>query len=132
VKNVRKTIGNRLLLYRLGAVDLDPAGTQIADSIQFAIKLKEVGVDIIDVSGGFCGSRPEQLQTTPGYFVSQAHQIRAATGIPVIGVGGIRDPGYANRLIEEKAIDLIAVGRPMLNDAEWSTKFIQQVKRSKK
>lgn len=131
VKKVRKTIGNRLLLYRLGAVDLDPVGTQIADSMQFAIKLKEAGVDIIDVSGGLCGSRPAQLQTSPGYFISQAQQIRAATGIPVIGVGGIRDPDYANQLIEEKTVDLVAVGRPMLNDAEWSAKFIRQVKSSK-
>ncbi len=41
----------------------------------------------------------------------------------MIGVGGIRDPEYANRLIMENTIDLVAVGRPMLNDANWASSF---------
>jgi 2,4-dienoyl-CoA reductase-like NADH-dependent reductase (Old Yellow Enzyme family) len=46
----------------------------------------------------------------------------------VIGVGGIRDPEYANRLIRENTIDLVAVGRPMLNDAKWATHFLNKLR----
>lgn len=52
VGKVRERLGSRLLLYRLGSDDLAPNGTHIEDSAEFAKKLEQAGVDIIDVSGG--------------------------------------------------------------------------------
>jgi 2,4-dienoyl-CoA reductase-like NADH-dependent reductase (Old Yellow Enzyme family) len=127
VRRVRKTIGKRLLLYRLGVVDLESNGIQVDDSKLFARKLEDAGVDIIDISGGLCGSRPAQLEKTQGFFIPQAHTIRRVVDVPVIGVGGIRDPGYANRLIKEETVDLVAVGRPILNDADWATHFLNEL-----
>ncbi|UCE16112.1 MAG: NADH:flavin oxidoreductase, partial [Candidatus Bathyarchaeota archaeon] len=89
VEKVKEKVGGRLLLYRLGSCDLDPAGIQIEDSAKFALKLEEAGVDIIDVSGGLCGSRPANFQSTQGYFIPQAQKIKKVVNIPVIGVGGI-------------------------------------------
>jgi 2,4-dienoyl-CoA reductase-like NADH-dependent reductase (Old Yellow Enzyme family) len=129
VEQVEKSIGEKLLLYRLGAVDRDLSGIQLTDSKQFAVKLEEAGVDIIDVSGGLCGSRPNQLQKFQGYFIPQAQAVKRVVNIPVIGVGGIRDPSYAHRLIKEEAVDLVAVGTPILNDAQWATNFLQQLPR---
>lgn len=127
VRQVRKIIGKRLLLYRLGVVDLVSNGIQVDDSKLFARKLEDAGVDIIDISGGLCGSRPAQLEKTQGFFIPQAHTIRQVVDVPVIGVGGIRDPGYANRLIKEETVDLVAVGRPILNDATWATNFLNEL-----
>jgi 2,4-dienoyl-CoA reductase-like NADH-dependent reductase (Old Yellow Enzyme family) len=124
VERIRETIGGRLLLYRLGADDLNPKGNRIEDSEKFAVKLEEAGVDILDVSGGLCGSRPPQLQEEPGYFIFQAHQIKRVVNIPVIGVGGIRDPQHADNLIREGKVDLVAVGRALLNDPDWMIKAI--------
>ncbi|RLE54000.1 MAG: NADH:flavin oxidoreductase, partial [Candidatus Methanomethylicota archaeon] len=59
VERVREAIGDKLLLYRLGADDMMPEGLTIEESKKFAVKLEKLGVDIIDVSGGLCGSRPE-------------------------------------------------------------------------
>jgi 2,4-dienoyl-CoA reductase-like NADH-dependent reductase (Old Yellow Enzyme family) len=108
-------------------VDRDPSGIQLTDSKQFAVKLEETGVDIIDVSGGLCGSRSNQLQKIQGYFIPQAQAVKRVVNIPLIGVGGIRDPSYARRLIKEEAIDLVAVGTSILNDAQWATNFLQQL-----
>ena len=125
VERVKEEVGGRLLLYRLGSDDLDPAGTQIEDSRVFAVRLEEAGVDIIDVSGGLCGSRPDQLQNTKGYFVPQAQQIRKVVEVPVIGVGGITEPEYADRVIQEGRVDLVAVGRALLEDPDWATNTIK-------
>ena len=127
IKKVKETIGRRLLLYRLGSVDLDSEGTQITDSKQFANKLEGVGVDIIDISGGFCGSRPAQLQGTQGYFIPQAQQIKGVVSIPVIGVGGIIDLEYADKVIREGMVDLVAVGRKLRNDPEWVSNAIKKL-----
>lgn len=129
VERVKEKIGGRLLLYRMGSVDLDPDGIQIEDSQKFAVKLEKAGVDVIDVSGGFCGSRPSQLQDIRGFFIPQAHQIRKVVDIPVIGVGGIKDPIYANKLIREEKVDLVAIGRALLKDPDWANKAIKTLKK---
>jgi len=130
VRSVRKRIGGRLLLYRLGSDDMDPAGTRIEDSQRFAVKLEEAGVDIIDVSGGLCGSRPEELQGKQGYFVPQAQQIKQVVDMPVIGVGGIVDAKHAERLVREERVDLVAVGRELLKDLDWAKKARRTLQRS--
>jgi NADPH2 dehydrogenase len=129
VGKVREQVGGRLLLYRLGSDDLDVAGTRIEDSQKFAVKLEEAGVDIIDVSGGLCGSRPEQLQGRQGYFTPQAQQIRKVVDLPVIGVGGIREPEFADKLIKEGVVDLVAVGRALLKDPDWAMKVNKTLER---
>ncbi len=127
VKAVKARVGGRLLLYRLGAVDLDPAGTSIEESQAFAERLVAAGVDLIDVSGGLCGSRPAQLQGSPGFFVPYARQIKEVVEVPVIGVGGITDAGFADQLIRDGRVDLVAVGRSLLNDAAWAVKAMAHV-----
>jgi NADPH2 dehydrogenase len=130
VERVKERVGGRLLLYRLGSDDLDPKGTKIEDSKKFAVKLQEAGVDIIDVSGGLCGSRPTELENSKGYFISQARQIKEVVNVPVIGVGGLREPEYANSLIREGRVDLVAVGRALLEDPDWAIKATETLKKS--
>lgn len=127
VERVKEKVGRKLLLYRVGSDDLDLAGTRIEDSQKFALKLQRAGVDIIDVSGGICGSRPAPLQGRQGYFIPQAEQIKKVVDVPVIGVGGIVDAEYADRLIREGKVDLIAVGRELLKNPNWALKAIQSL-----
>jgi NADPH2 dehydrogenase len=128
VEKVRKTLKGKLLLYRLGADDLAPNGTHIEDSIAFAMKLEQAGVDIIDVSGGMCGADPKQLRRVKGYFVPQASQIKKAVKVPVIGVGRISNVEFANGLVRDGAVDLVAVGRAFLTDPQWAEKAIETLK----
>ena len=130
VERVKEKVGGRLLLYRLGSDDLDPAGIKIEDSKEFAIKLQGAGVDIIDISGGLCGSRPPQLQDRQGYFIPQAQQIKRVVNMPVIGVGGITEPEYASTVIREGKVDLVAVGRALLEDPDWAIKAIKTLEAS--
>jgi 2,4-dienoyl-CoA reductase-like NADH-dependent reductase (Old Yellow Enzyme family) len=127
VKAVREETRGRLLLYRLGSDDLDPAGTQIQDSQKFARELEASGVDILDVSGGLCRSTPAKLQKRQGYFIPQAKKIKKTVNIPVIGVGGITEATFANRLIREGQVDLVAVGRALLADPAWASNAICQI-----
>ncbi len=131
IRRVRAKIGERLLLYRLGSVDLDPAGTRIEDSQEFARKLEEAGVDILDISGGFCGSRPVQLQKQTGYFIPQAYKIKMVVKIPVIGVGGITNAKIADSIIQKGQVDLIAVGRALLQDPDWTVKAVNSLQEKK-
>jgi len=131
VEKVRRILGDRLLLYRLGSDDLAPNGTHIEDSIVFAQKLEASGVDILDVSGGMCGSEPRQLRQIKGYFVPHASEIKKAVKVPVIGVGGITEAEHADKLVNEGKVDLVAVGRAFWTDSQWAEKAIETLKSAK-
>ncbi len=128
VEKVRRCLNGKLLLYRLGSDDLAPMGTHIKDSVTFAVELEAAGVDILDVSGGMCGSEPKQLRQVKGYFIPQAHQIKKAVNVPVIGVGGITDAEFADKLVRDGKVDLVAVGRALWHDCEWPQKAAQTLK----
>jgi 2,4-dienoyl-CoA reductase-like NADH-dependent reductase (Old Yellow Enzyme family) len=129
VERVKDKVKGKLLLYRIGSDDLDPKGPTIEDSCKFASKLQASGVDIIDVSGGLCGSEPAQLKNIQGYFIPQAERIRKAVNIPVIGVGGITEPEYADSIIKEGRVDLIAIGRQLLKNPDWASEAIKTLER---
>jgi len=127
VGKARERLGSKLLLYRLGADDLAPGGTHIEDSVIFAKKLEAAGVDIIDVSGGMCGSEPKQLKQIKGYFIPQASEIKKAVNVPIIGVGGITDAEFADELVSDGKVDLVAIGRAFWRDNQWAEKAIQKI-----
>jgi 2,4-dienoyl-CoA reductase-like NADH-dependent reductase (Old Yellow Enzyme family) len=127
VEKVKKYLGSRLLLYRLGSDDLAPMGTQIEDAVDFALKLEVAGVDILDVSGGMCGSEPKQLRQIKGYFIPQAQKIKRAVKVPVIGVGGILEADFADKLVRDSLVDLVAVGRALWHDPEWAKKAVENL-----
>ena len=126
VKRVRKELDG-VLSYRLGATDLDPRGWSLEDAKTLAKKLDDLDVDLFDVSGGLCGDSPEELGDEQGYFVPHAEEIRKVVSSPVVGVGGITDPGYANDLVRTGRLDLIAVGRAQYKDPSWAAKAIKEL-----
>jgi len=127
-QKVRRVLKGKLLLYRLGADDLAPYGTHIEDAVAFAKELEHAGVDIIDVSGGMCGADPKQLRHQKGYFVPQAYEIKKAVKTPVIGVGRITTAEYAQKIVSEGLVDLVAVGRALWKDSKWAEKAIEKIK----
>jgi 2,4-dienoyl-CoA reductase-like NADH-dependent reductase (Old Yellow Enzyme family) len=122
VREIRKRLGSDFpLLYRLGAYDGPDGGISISECQTFARELVKAGINIIDVSGGLIGSRPEHM-SGQGYFLPLAQKIKLVVPVPVIGVGGIKDPRFADEAIRQGKIDLAAVGRAILSDPDWAIK----------
>lgn len=129
IARIKEKIGESFpLLYRLGADDMHPEGLTLKESKFFAQNLEKRGVHTIDVSGGMLGSRPARL-TGPGYYVPLAEAIKSVVNVPVIGVGGIKTPEFADEVIRKNRADLVAVGRAMLADPKWALKAIEALKR---
>ncbi len=49
-----------------------------------------------------------------------AAEIRAGVDVPVVVAGGITAPEFADRIISEGTVDLVAIGRAMLENPDWA------------
>lgn len=124
---VRGAVGKNFpLFYRLGADDLTPGGLTPEEGRQAAARLADAGIDCIDVSGGLIGTGRDRY-TEQGFFVALAEGIKRAVQLPVIGVGNIRDAKYADGVVREGRIDLVAIGRALLENPGWAEEAAQQL-----
>ncbi|GAB6930393.1 NADPH dehydrogenase NamA [Paenibacillus sp. JCM 10914] len=105
------------LFVRVSADEYGDIGNRIEDAIQYASKMKEQGVDLIDVSTG--GVHPDKPEIYPGYQVPYAKAIKDAVQIPTAAVGLITTGSQAEQILQNMSADLIAVGRALLRDPFW-------------
>lgn len=102
---------------RLSVQDWNDEGWQIEDSVALAKELKARGVDLIDCSsGGFAEGR---VKAGPLYQVPFAEAVRSGADVPTMAVGLIDDPRAAEAIIANGQADLVAFGRPALEDPNW-------------
>ena len=59
---------------------------------------------------------------------SAGKAIKKAVNVPVIGVGGITEAEFADKLVSEGKVDLVAVGRAFWSDSQWAEKAIETLK----
>ncbi len=107
------------LFVRVSAVDGIREGVAIEDTIEFARRLKELGVDIVDCSSGGI-SRRYDYAFGYGYQVPYAQRVRNEAGIGSMAVGLIVDAQQAQEIVAEGQADLVALGREALADPNWA------------
>lgn len=111
------------LFVRISATDWIDGGWEIEDSVVFARRLKELGVDLVDCSTGGnlrAGSTNANLARGPGYQVPFAEQIRREADIATGAVGMIRNFDFAERILQDGRADLIFLARQMLFNPFWA------------
>jgi 2,4-dienoyl-CoA reductase-like NADH-dependent reductase (Old Yellow Enzyme family) len=121
-KQVRACLPDELPLFvRISASDWVEDGWDLEQSLFFATKLKEVGVDLIDVSSG--GLVPKAtIPVGKNYQVPFARSIREQSCIKTAAVGLITEVGQANEIITNGDADLIFMGREFLREPYWALK----------
>jgi 2,4-dienoyl-CoA reductase-like NADH-dependent reductase (Old Yellow Enzyme family) len=103
---------------RISASDWVDGGWDVEQSIAFANELKARGTAFMHVSSG--GLSPlQKIPVGPGYQIQFAAQIKAATGLPTIGVGLITEPEHAEAIILQGQADVVALARGILYDPRW-------------
>ena len=103
------------LWVRLSATDWAEGGWDIDECVQLARVLRDIGVDVIDVSSGGTVPRPK-VPAGPGYQVPFAARIRREAGIATATVGLIIDARQAEDILQRGDADLIEMAREFLRD----------------
>jgi 2,4-dienoyl-CoA reductase-like NADH-dependent reductase (Old Yellow Enzyme family) len=113
---IRKKWPDHLPLFiRISATDWTEGGWDIAQSVALAIKLKSIGVDLIDCSSG--AILPQiSIPAKPGYQVPLAETIRRQASIPTAAVGLITMATQAEHILADHQADLIVMARQLLRD----------------
>lgn len=112
---------NRVPSVRLSVHDFVDGGLTLEDTSQVGIWLKDLGVDILDCSGG--GAVPEARGAIGNRTAEQpdmAGVLRSSAGLPIMAVGGITDPAHAESIIAENKADIVLLGRELMRDPHWA------------
>lgn len=94
-------------------------GVTPGEAVEIALRLKAVGVDLVDVSSGETAphGRPVYGRMFQTPF---ADQIRNEAGISTVAVGNITDADQVNSILAAGRADLVALGRPHLVEPMWT------------
>lgn len=113
---------------RLSVDEFDEGGTDVELSKEICQYLERIGVDGIHASCGNYNSIDKIIESSlfeQGWRVYLAEEMKKVVNIPVITVGVIREPEFAERILAEGRADFIAIGRGQIADPEWAKKVLE-------
>jgi 2,4-dienoyl-CoA reductase-like NADH-dependent reductase (Old Yellow Enzyme family) len=124
---VRKLVPADLPVFvRISASDWAEGGWDVEQSVVLADGLKELGIDLIDVSSG--GLVPKaRIPVGKGYQVPLARKIRDEAGVMTGAVGLITEAKQANEIVTGGDADLVLLAREMLREPYWALKAQQEL-----
>jgi 2,4-dienoyl-CoA reductase-like NADH-dependent reductase (Old Yellow Enzyme family) len=112
------------LFVRISATDWVEGGWDIEQAVELARRLKDLGVDLIDVSSGGTVSQA-RIPVAKGYQVPFARRIREEVDIRTGAVGLIADPHHADEIITGGDANMVFIAREMLREPYWALKAQQ-------
>jgi len=125
VEAVHEAVGpDYLIIVRVAGNDFVPGSNTNTESQAFCQALEKIGVDALNVTGGWHETQVPQLtmNVPPGAYAYLAHGIKLAVSIPVIACNRINTPELAEGILEEGLADFIGMARPLLADPELPNK----------
>lgn len=128
VRAIRDEIGGQTpLSVKLNSADFQRGGFTEDESMEVVEVLESEGVDLLEISGGtyeraaMVGDLAEQRASTrarEAYFLEYAEKVRSRTRMPLMLTGGLRSASAMQAVLEEGAVDVIGLGRPMAVEPE--------------
>lgn len=98
---------------------------KVDEAVRICKYLIPFGLDAINVSAGVYESMNEAwepISYPEGWKLYLAEEIKKNVDVPVFGVGVIRNPDFAEKVIREGRVDGVTIARGLLADPEWVKK----------
>jgi 2,4-dienoyl-CoA reductase-like NADH-dependent reductase (Old Yellow Enzyme family) len=139
IQRIREALGDYPIILRINGMENVEDGITLEEGIQISKIAETAGIDALHVS---CvvdetynpGVPPRFTEETMPEFlrgypydccIPVAREIKPHVKVPVIGVGMVRDPQFARRVMMEDTCDLLGVGRALLADPEFVNKTLE-------
>jgi 2-enoate reductase len=121
----RAAVGDLPIIYKFTVDHYIEGGRQLEEGLEMAKRLEAAGVDALHIDGGcyeVWNRVIPSMYEPPAGQVELAEAVKKVVRVPVITQGKLGNPEIAARVVEENKADFIALGRPLLADAEWPNK----------
>ncbi len=126
VRAVREAVGAEFPIgVKLNSADFQKGGFTSEESVQVARWLCEVGIDLLELSGGTyeqmalqgrfdsTKKKAESTRRREAYFLDYARNIRQViSGVPLMVTGGFRSVPLMREVIASDELDMIGLARP--------------------
>ena len=128
IAGIREKLGPKYpILVRMCGDEMTPIEGffDLEEGIEIAKYLESLGIDAIDISMGSsrnADANCEPFSYKPGWKKHVAKAYKEALNIPVIATNTIKNPDFAEQLLEEGVCDFVAMGRSQLADPEFMNK----------
>jgi 2,4-dienoyl-CoA reductase-like NADH-dependent reductase (Old Yellow Enzyme family) len=127
---VRETWPQNLpLTARFGVIEYDGKDeATLADSIALVKRMCGGGLDLLNVSVNFVIPDTRIPWGTPAFLAPIAQRVSREAGLPVASSWGIDDPQTAERVVADKQMDLVMIGRALLANPHYPYALAQALK----
>jgi len=118
-REIRKHVGTEFPIgIKLNSADFQRGGFTEEESLETVLALADVGIDLIEISGGTyekpimqLGQQKESTRLREAYFLDFAEKVRTKTKVNLMVTGGFRSlKGIENALMADQ-LDLVGLGR---------------------
>mgnify|MGYP005993555361 FL=1 len=129
---IRKEVGEDFPIgIKLNSADFMKGGFTEEDSMQVVKTLADVGIDLIEISGGtyenpsMMGSDAKKSTIArEAYFLEYAEKVRAMVDTPLVVTGGFRSSKAMQAALDTGATDFIGIARTTAVDPDFPNKLI--------
>lgn len=125
IDEIRKNVKPGFVVgMRISGDEMAPEQMTLDDGLEIA-KFLENRLDYINVSNGCAqngDANCDPYSFTPGWKKHVAKAFKEALSIPVIATNTIKDPDWAEELLEEGVCDFVGLGRSQFADPEFVKK----------
>ena len=127
IAGIRAKLGRYPISVRMCGDEMtpEPGFLTLEDGLEIARHLEAQGIDCINISNGSswnADANCDPFSYTPGWKKHVAKAYKEALSIPVIATNTIKDPDFAESLLEEGVCDFVALGRSQFADPEFMNK----------
>ncbi|QYK03456.1 NADH:flavin oxidoreductase/NADH oxidase family protein [Shewanella zhangzhouensis] len=123
IKGIREVVSQDFAVaVKLNSADFQRGGFSVSDAQEVVIMLNELGVDLVELSGGSYEAPAMHGKTRDGstlsreaYFLTFAKEIQTVARMPIMVTGGIRRLPIAEKVIES-GIDMVGMATALAID----------------
>ncbi len=138
IRGIRRALGKYPVIFRMNGVENVERGITMEEGIELARLHADAGADALHVS---CVVDETYNPGVPARFTEEtmpeflkgfeydscipcASKIKPHVGVPVIGVGMVRDAALAREVLGRNLCDMLGLGRALLADPEFVNKLV--------
>lgn len=131
LERIRKRVGEDMIIaMRISGTEIQENGITLEEVSEIVRGMSEFA-DIVQCSAGKIHDSLTEAFTFPSQYMDEgvntylAEYVRAHSDVVIETVGGIHNPTFADKLIENGVCDLVGMARSFIADPDWGEKAKQ-------